>query len=239
MRTYLSSNANSSLTMKAALSAVAVIAFGWLALAWQQAQASDEFTFLIRGDVVEIDASQKTMKINSRHTSSAGENDFAGQTVEIQVGKTVFYKYNNKLVKVRTTLGSFDVGQEVVIKGAKKSGGNYNASWVVKNYHTVNLRGTLQGHDVANAVLEIDVDKLVRVADGKDYRVKTFPKGDRVKVYYDKDSTKFISRDGNAMNPDEVANDNEKITVEGIDVRFGSRFVAGPDAKVTDGRFKF
>lgn len=228
-----------SLYSKLALGVVAVAAVGALGHFWQSADAADEYTFLIRGDVVEVDSAQKTMKVNSRITSSAGENDFAGQTVEIQVGKAAFFKYDNKLRKVRATLGSFDVGQEVVIKGAKKSGGNYNASWVVKNYHNVKLRGTLQGHNVDNGTLEIDIDKLVRTADGKAYRTATFPKGDRVTVYYDKDSTKFISRGGTSMNPDEVANNNEQITVEGLEVRYGSRFVAGPDAKVTDGRFKF
>lgn len=204
-----------------------------------QAMAADEYSFLIRGDIVNVNSAEKTIKVNARLTSSAGENDLAGQTVEIQIKNALFYKYDNKLMKVRTTLGSLDVGQEVVVRGAKKTSGNYNASLIVKNYNTVKLRGTLQGQNVANATLEIDIDKLVRSADGKDYRPKSFAKGERVTVYYDADSTKFISRDGKSMNPDEVANNNEKITIEGIEVRYGSRFVAGPDAKVTDGRFKF
>lgn len=239
MRTHLSSQSNSPLAMKMALAAIAIVVFGSLTLAWRQASAADEYTFLIRGDVVEVDTAHKTIKINSRHTSTAGENELGGQTVEFSVSKAVYYKYNNKLVKVRATLGAFNVGDEVVARGAKKSGGNFNISTLVLNYHKVNLRGTLQGHNVADGILEIDIDKMVRPADGKDYRIKTFPKGQRVKVYYDKDSTKFISRDGREMNTDEVANNNERITVEGIDVRFGSRLIAGPDAKVTDGRFKF
>lgn len=239
MRTSLLTNPLPAHTMKIVAVVVATAVGGLVILIWNQAYADDTYTFLIRGDVVQVDTAEKTMKINSRHTSSAGENDLGGQTIEFQVKSALFYKYDKKMKKVRTTLGAFDVGQEVVVKGAKKSGGNYNASIVIRNNNTVNLRGTLQGHDVANAILEIDIDKLIRVADSKDYRTKSFPKGDRVKVYYDKDSTKFISRDGKNMNPDEVANNNEKITVEGIDVRYGSRFVAGPDTKVTDGRFKF
>lgn len=216
---------------------VAIVALG--VVGWQGVSAADDYAFLIRGDIVGIDTAEKSIKINARHTSSAGENDLGGHTIEYKVKNAIFFKYNDKFKKVRTTLGAFDVGQEVVVKGAKKSGGNYNASVVTRNDNTVNLRGTLQGHDVANGILEIDIDKLVRKSDGGNYRTKSFPKGDRVKVYYDKDSTKFISRDGKEMNPDEVANNNEKITVERIDVRYGSRFVAGPDAKVTDGRFKF
>ena len=228
-----------SLFTKVALAVVALAAVGVLGHLWQSAEAADEYTFLIRGDVVAINTGEKTITVNSRHTSSAGENDLGGQSVEIQVKGAAFYKYDNKLNKVRTTLGSFDVGQEVVVKGAKKSEGHYNASWVVRNYHMVNIRGAVDSHDVANNFLKINLDKVVRVADKKAYRPSTFTTSDIITVYYDEDSTKFLSRDGNSMNEDEISNDGEQITVENAEVRYGSRFIAGPDAKITDGKYKF
>ncbi len=212
-----------------------------LALAWNQTYGANEYKLLIRGDVVEVDAANKTITVNSRHIGlgNAGENDLAGKSIEFNVKSAAFYKYDKNLKKVRTTLGAFTNGDEIILSGAKKAGGNYNASVITRNDNMVNIRGILQGHNVANGTLEIDINKLVRAADGKNYRPTNFKVGDRVTVYYDKDSTKFISRDGKEMNPDEVANNNEKVTVHGINVRFGSRFEAGPDAKVTDGRYKF
>ena len=221
----------------AAVGAVIVL----LVLAWQQVYGADEYQLLIRGDVIEVDAKNKTVTVNSRHIGlgNAGENDLAGKSVEFNVSQAVFYKYDKNVKKVRATLGSFTNGDEVIVKGAKKAGGNFNASVITRNDNTVNLRGILQGHNVGDGTLEIDINKLIRASAGKLYRTNTFKVGDRITVYYDKDSTKFISRDGKEMNPDQVANNNEKITVHGIVVRFGSRFEAGPDAKVTDGRYKF
>jgi hypothetical protein len=218
---------------------VAVVSI-FTAVTWQQAEAADEYVFLVRGDITDIDSAQKTITVNSRYVGlgNAGENDLAGNSVEMSVSKALFFKYNAKGTKVRTTLGSFNVGDEVVVKGAKKSGGNYNASVVTLNDNKVNLRGVLQGHDVGNKILEIDINKIVTASNGKMYRPASFKVGERVNVYYG-NSTKFFSRDGVEINPDEVANDNEQVTVTGLDVRFGSRLVAGPDAKVTDGRYKF
>ena len=220
---------------------VALVAAVFIGFAWHQALAADQYKFLVRGDITEIDAPHKTITVTSRHIGlgKAGENDLAGEAVEMNINQAIFYKYDKNLAKVRTTLGALSVGDEVVVSGAKKSGGNYTVAWVVRNDNKVNLRGILQGHDVAEGILEIDINKLVRVANGQAYQPKSFVAGQRIKVHYDKDSTKFISRDGRAMNPDEVANDNEQITVQGLDVRFGSRFVAGPESTVTDGRWKF
>jgi hypothetical protein len=235
MRSFLLTNPLTWVT------AVAIAATLFIGFAWHQALAADEYKFLVRGDVVEIDKANKTSTVNSRHVGlgAAGENDLAGKSVEMNINQAIYYKYDSKLNKVRTTLGSLNVGDEVVVSGAKKSGGNYTVGWIVRNDHKVNLRGIVQGHDVSNGILEIDIDKLVRVATGKAYQPKIFVAGQRVKVYYDKDSTKFFSRAGKEMEPDQIANNNEKITVEGIDVRFGSRFVAGPEAKVTDDKYKF
>jgi len=219
--------------------AVALVATAFIGFAWHQALAADEYKFLVRGDIIDIDTARKTVTVNSRHTSSAGENDLKGQDVEMNINQAIFYKYDNKLNKVRATMGAFAPGDEVVISGVKKSEGNYTAAWMVRNDHKVNLRGILQGHDVEEGILEIDIDKLVRPGNGQPYQPKSFVKGQRVKVHYDKDSTKFVSRAGAHMEPDQVANNNEKITVEGIVVRFGSRFVAGPEAKVTDDKFTF
>ena len=222
------------------MAAVGAAAVALLAGIWHVAAAADQYVFLVRGDITDIDAAHKTVTVNSRYVGlgNAGENDLAGKAVEMSVSKAIYFKYNATGTKVRTTLGSFNVGDEVVVRGAKKDGGNFNVSVMTLNDNKVNLRGILQGQDVDAKYLEIDINKMVTASNGKIYKPSTFKVGDRVRVYYG-NGTKFYSRDGKEMNPDEVSNDNEQITVKGINVRFGSRLEAGPDATVTDGRYKF
>lgn len=211
-----------------------------LLIAAQGASATkDAYSFIVRGDVIQVDRKGNTITVYSRHTSADATSDLSGQTVEFTMTGAKVYKYNDKMQKIRTTAGSLNVGDEVVMRGNKRKAEHFNVSTITKNYHVVHLRGVIQGHDVSNARLEVDIDKMVRKADKASYRTGVFKKGERVNVYYDKDSTKFVNINGNEINPDEVANKNEKVTVEGLEVRYGSRLVAGPEAKVTDGKYTF
>lgn len=219
---------------------LAIVFVGTLVFYGSSAEAvKSTYKFVIRGDVLEVDRAGNTVRVYSRFTSADAKDELAGSVVEFNVAGAKIYKYNEKLKKGRVTLGALKVGDEVVMEGNKRSSTRFNVSKITKNYHTVNLTGILQGHDVANATFEIDIEKLQRKADNKPYRTTTFPKGERLIVYYDNDSTKILSQGGSEINPDEIANSNEKITVSGITVQYGSRFVAGPDASVRDGKYLF
>lgn len=208
-------------------------------LVWQASASTSDYNFLIRGDIKQVDSVQRSMKVYVRLVAAGNENDLAGQTVEIKTDDSIFYKYNSSLKKIRTTLGSFDVGNEVVIKGAKRTSGNYNASWIVRNDNSVNIRGTVDTQSLQSNYLDINVDKVVRKANGKAFRASQYPVSTIIRVYYDDDSTKFLSRDGNAMNEDELSNNSEKITITNVDYRNGGRFVAGPDSTIHDGKYTF
>ncbi|MEX1997617.1 MAG: hypothetical protein WEA04_03000 [Candidatus Andersenbacteria bacterium] len=215
---------------------VAVLLLG-LIFAARQSSAADRYTFLMRGDVMKLDAANKNIHVYIRHVNSAAEHD-AGQTIEIDVRSATFYNYDSKQRKVRTTLGSLAVGDEVVIRGTGGSG-IYNADWVVENDNLVKVLGTVDTQDVSNNFLKVEIESVTFQSTGKAYKANIFKKGAVVRVYYDEDSVKFISRDGNAMRADEIANNGEKITLKNIKVKYGSRFeadAAAPVSEITDGK---
>lgn len=208
-----------------------------LTISAHRSTADDRYTFVFRGDVMRLDTGNKNVYVYVRHANSAGEHD-AGRTLEINTRSAKFYKYDSKQRKVSTTLGSLALGDEVVIRGTG-GGGTYDASWVVKNDTLVKILGKVDTHDVANNFLKIELDSVSYTSTGKAFKPATFQKSNIVRVYYDEDSVKFISRDGNAMNEDEIANNGEPITLKNIKVKYGSRFeadAASPVSEITDGK---
>ncbi len=220
--------------------ALSIVAVATLVFYGSSAEAvKTTYKFVVRGDVKAVDRAGNTVTVYGRYSSAEAKEELAGSVVEFNVKGAKVYKYDEKLKKMRTTLGALNLGDEVVLQGNKKKAGQFRVSKITRNYHTVNLRGTLQGHDLDGGILEVDIDKLVRKADGKAYKTKTFPKGTRVKVYYDKDSTKVVNNTGVEINRDDIANSNEKVTILGITMQYGSRFTAGPDVTVWDGKYTF
>lgn len=197
-------------------------------------------TFLIRGDVVKFDKTNSTVHVYFRHTNSAAEH-FAGETHEINLKSAQLYKYDSKQRKVASTFGTTldDTGYEVVARGTFDDSNQFKANWLVRNDNTVRLRGHVRGHSISNNYLEVDIDTVQYQATQKAYKATQFPKDTRVRIFYDDDSTKFISRDGNTMNEDEISNNDEMITFERIDVRYGGRFVADVSSTITDNKWKF
>jgi len=195
-------------------------------------------TFLIRGDVVKYDKANGTAHVYFRHTNSAAEH-FAGEIHEINVKNSQFYRYDSKQIKIRSTFGDTlnDSGIEVVVRGTVDDSNAFKATWLVRNDHTVKLRGHVRGQSVSNNYLIVELDKILYEATGKEYR--TFSKGDTVRVYYDDDSTKFRSRDNNAMNEDEVSNNDEQVTITTAEVKYGSRIEADAATTIRDGRWTF
>lgn len=227
----------SGLTVLLAGAVAAALAIGALVMAWPSQAAG---TFLVRGDVIKYDKTNGTAHVYFRHVNSAAEH-YAGEVHEINLKNAKFYKYDSKQRKVASTFGSTldNTGYEVVVRGTFDDSDQFKASWLVRNDNAVRVRGYVRGQSVTNNYLEVELDTVQYQATKKGYKTKQFVKGDTVRVYYDEDSTKFISRDGNRMNEDEISNNDEKITLEGIDVRFGGRFVADVNSTITDGKWKF
>lgn len=200
-------------------------------------KADDRYTFLVRGDVMNVDKANKNIKVYLRHVNSAAEHQ-AGETLEINVGSATFYKYDSKQRKVRTTFGTLGNGDEVVLRG-RGGGGTFDADWVVENDNLVKILGKVDSQDITNNFLKIELESITYQSTGKAYKTKSFAKSDIVRVYYDEDSAKFTSRDGKAMNEDEISNNNEKITLKNIKVKYGSRFeadAATPVSEIIDGK---
>ena len=223
-----------------AAAASVIVALVAVAVALTAASPTEAGTFLIRGDVVKLDKPNGTVHVYIRHTNATA-GKYAGQVREINAKNAKFYKYDAKQRKVRATYGSTldNLGYEVVIRGSVNSSDSFTANWVVRNDNRVRLRGLVRGHDKANNYLDIELDTVQYQATHKTYKIKTFPKGERVRIYYNDERITFVSRDGNTMQEDEVTNNDEKVTVENLDVRYGSRFVTDHTSIITDGKWKF
>jgi len=223
------------------ITAVGLLAMAFLAVAFYLVPASTSAasTFLIRGDVVRYDKGNGTVDVYFRHTNSAAEH-FAGEIHEINVNNSKFYKYDSKQKKVASTFGSTldNSGYEVVVRGTVDGSNAFKANWLVRNDNTVRIRGNVRGHDTTNNYLEIELDTTQYQATKKPYKATTFTKGKTVRVYY-ADNSKFRSRDNNTMQEDEITNDDEKVTLENVQVRFGSRFVGDVKTSIRDGKWTF
>ncbi len=218
------------------LAAVAFLAVGFY---FGPASTTAAGTFLVRGDVLRYDKGNGTVDVYFRHTNSAAEH-FAGEVHEINVSNAKFYKYDSKQRKVVSTFGSTldNAGYEVVVRGTFGSSNAFKANWLVRNDNTVRLRGKVQGQDTVNNFLTVELDTVQYQATKKVYKAKNFLKSKDIRVYY-ADNSKFRSRDNNTMQEDEMTNDNEKVTIDNVDVRYGSRFVAENKSTIRDGKWTF
>ncbi len=219
----------------AGIAAVTVLFIGsYLVTATSEAATS----FLIRGDVIKYDKTNGTVHVYFRHVNSAAEH-FAGEVHEINLNAAKFYTYNSKQVKVPATFGTTldNSGYEVVVKGTVDDSNAFKANWLVRNDNNVRLRGYVRSHSTSNNYITVELDAVQYQATNKAYKGNVF-KDKTVRVYYG-NNTKFVSRDGNAMNEDEITNNDEKVTIDNVKVRFGSRFVGDAKSTITDGKWKF
>lgn len=196
--------------------------------------AKDTYVFSARGDVIQVDRANNTLKVYVRHASAEAVDDLGGKITEFNITGAKVYGYNTKSQKVRITVGALDVGDEVVLRGAKRSSDRFNVSTITENDNRVTVKGTLKAHDKSNRILTIELGSVTKKADGKALRPDTFSKGTKVLVYY-AGSTKFKNKSGNEINPDEVANNSENIEVRNVVVKYGSRIDVLGDAVVVDG----
>ncbi len=196
--------------------------------------ASAAYVFTARGDVIQVDRSNNTLKVYSRHTSTEATDDLAGQVIEFNITGAKVFGYDAKGAKIRLTVGGLDIGDEVVLRGAKRKADHFNVSTITRNDNAVTVKGTLHTHDKSNRILTIDLTSLTKKSDGKAYRSDVFSKGKRVQVYY-AGSTKIKNKSGAALNADELPANDETIEVRGVLVKYGSRFEVKSDAVIIDG----
>lgn len=195
---------------------------------------SDAYVFTARGDVIQVDRANNTLKVYSRHTLAVAADDLSGKVIEFNITGAKVFGYDAKGKKIRLTVGGLDVGDEVVLRGAKRKADHFNVSTITRNDNVVTVKGTLHTHDKSNRILTIDLTSLTKKSDGKAYRADTFTKGKRVQVYY-ASSTKIKNKSGAQINADELPGNSEPIEVRGAIVKYGSRFEVKSDAVVIDG----
>jgi hypothetical protein len=170
--------------------------------------ASTVYTFTLRGNVTAVDRTAKTVTVYPTQVSAKGQNDLAGNVTEFNVSAAKVYKYVSGK-KVRITLGGIPVGNEVVMKGAKKSDDRYNVTEITVNDNSFTVVGTVRGHDTDNKIITVDVSYT-------SYKSATF-KGKRISFYYG-GNTKFYTYSNKKavdMNADELANGDEKVQITG------------------------
>lgn len=196
--------------------------------------ASDTYVFSARGDVIQVDRTNNTLKVYSRHTSTEATDDLAGQVIEFNIAGAKVFGYDAQGKKIRVTVGALDVGDEVVLRGAKRKADHFNVSTITENDNRVTVKGILKAHDKSNRILTIELGTVTKKSDGKAFRADIFSKTSRVLVYY-ASSTKIKNKGGTQINADELANNSENIEVRGVLVKYGSRFETGSDGLIIDG----
>ena len=195
------------------VAAVALAAVAALSSGAAQASSSN-YNFTARGIVMAVDKTAKTVTVSVTHTSGAATTDLAGVSQEFNVNGAKFYKYDAKGRKVRTTLGNVPVGNEVVIKGAKRGDGRFNVSELTVNPNTFSVVGTVQDQNMGNKTLTVHVTNSTY----KDSAVR----GKDVIFYYGTNTT-FRNVAGQEINSDEISADQERIKLTGT-VTNGSKF---------------
>lgn len=199
------------------LSGGALVVAAALVLSSPALAASNTYNFTIRGDVTTVDKTSKTLTVYPRHVSPLAQNDLAGVKTEFNASGAKFYKYDAKGKKVRITLGSVPVGNEVVVKGAKRGEDRYNISEVTVNSNMFSIVGTVKDQDTVNKTIKIEILSSTY----KEAQLK----GKTITTYYS-GSTSFRNENNVTINADELSNDDERAKLTGI-VTNNSKFEVG------------
>lgn len=166
---------------------------------------SDRYTFLIRGYVTKVDTVNNTVRVSATHTSPAATADLGGVPTDYNVKGAKFYKWTNGVKKRVSFTKSAVVGDEVVIRGAAKTNGNYNAAWLVVNEKDFEIVGKLRGNDLNKKQLTVLVGTST-------YKQTQFANKEVVVQY--SNSTKFKAA-GKDIDNDDVSANNQTVKVKG------------------------
>lgn len=183
--------------MLAVVALLAVVAVG--------ANATDEYAFLVRGIVTENNTTTKTVRVYVTHTSPAAQNDLAGNVQDFSVSTATFYKWVSG-VKKTVNQSAATVGSEVVLKGVKKTSGQFNVTALTVNDRSFEIVGKIREHDTAL--------RRVKILVGTSTYKQAFYVNKEVAMQYD-DNTVFMSL-GKVINSDEVTADNQTVKVRGV-----------------------
>jgi len=173
--------------------------------------ATTSYEFLARGTVK---TGGTDLNVYFTHTSPLAEADLAGQRSDISISTAKIYQWtlNSKgnLYKKPVKAGSLVPGQEVVIKGVKKSNGVFVANWVVINYRGFTINGKLTG--VEKDVGYSDQGWVTIEVGNSTYKQSQLVDKD-VKMRVDGNTA--ISSLGKSKNFDEVTVKNQSVRVKG------------------------
>ena len=176
----------------------------------QSLGATDVYKFLVRGIVTEVTSSANSVTMYSTHVSGLAKTDLAGVIKDFNVKTTKFYKWTAGKKK-RVTIGSVKVGDEVVMRGVKKSNGQFNVTKLTVNDRSFSIVGKLKTIDTTTRKMTILVGTST-------YKQITYANKE-VEVTYD-DNTEFKSL-GSLINVDELVADSQQVKVIGAIVNDG------------------
>ncbi|MDP3997616.1 MAG: hypothetical protein Q8P73_03920 [bacterium] len=199
-----------------ALGVAAFLMVASMALWAQRGDAgSDRYVFLVRGIVTAMDTGNKTVTVSATHASDLATNDLAGQEVVYNIRPANFYKWTNGVKKRVTLTKSAQVGDEVVMRGAAKTNGQYNVSWLVVNQKSFTVIGKLKENNL--------VTKTVKILVGtSSYKQSSFV--DKEVVMHYTNDTKFKAL-GKDVDNDDVTANNQLVKVSGT-IDYGNWNVA-------------
>ena len=186
------------------------VAAGIAVIGTQSLGATDVYKFLIRGIVTEVTSSANSVTMYSTHVSDLAKTDLGGVVKDFNVKTTKFYKWAGGKKK-RVTIGSVKVGDEVVMRGVKKSNGQFNVTKLTVNDRSFTIVGKLKKIDTTTRELTILVGTST-------YKQKTYVNKEVVMTY--DDNTEFKSL-GALINFDELVANNQKVKVIGAIVNDG------------------
>lgn len=167
--------------------------------------ASTSYTFVVRGVVESVNTSTGVMNVTGTFASAKAIVDTQSKNIGYSVKNAKFTKWENG-VRVKRNIKHVAVGDEVVLKGSKTTGGSF-----VVDELTVNDRG----FEVVGRVRDIDTEEnsITVVVGRSTYKHKAYVNKE-VKVYYIDDVTK-CRRLGTEIDCSEIQADNQGIKVKG------------------------
>lgn len=174
--------------------------------------ASTTYEFIARGIVM---TGGSDLNIYFTHTSPLAESDLAGNRKDISVSTAKIYQWTRdakgKLYKKPVKSSSLKPGQEVVVKGSKRSNETFAANWVVINDKSFTINGKLTARkldtgskDTGSITVQV-VNSTYKSAAlvGKDVEMRI-------------DGATQISALGKTKQLDEVTAANQSVRVKGL-----------------------
>lgn len=119
--------------------------------------AGDRYKFLAKGIVTEVNTTGNTIRVVATYASDQAKSDLLGTAIDYTVKGSTFYKWQNGKKNRVTFTKVAQVGDEVVVYGAAKANGQYNASWVVCNDRSFSVIGKLREHKAEAKQLRLEV----------------------------------------------------------------------------------